>query len=129
MKKIKTNPFSTATRPERRIKITSDLAEALAVQDQAFQEKFGREPSPEDPIFFDPDANQPRFMTEAQMKEIHNEMCDAMLMAGIDPAKVYATRKTGLLPTTDNLKNLPPGGLEEWQDAVREYWSNNQPLD
>jgi hypothetical protein len=123
MKKSKINPFSNSAHSERQITIDPELAEVLEMQRQAFHEKFGRKRGPGDPIFFDPDADQPQFRSEAKIKETHDLMCDAMLAAGIDPAKVYATRKTGPLPTTDNLQDLPPGGLEEWQDAIREYWS------
>ena len=51
MKKDKVNPFSTTGRPEQQIRINHDLAEALEAQDEAFREKFGREPGLEDPIF------------------------------------------------------------------------------
>jgi hypothetical protein len=126
MKKIRINPFSTANRSKRQIEMTPEIVEVLEARDHAFQKKFGRQPGPGDPIFFDPDADQPRFRTEAKINKVLDRMCDVMLNAGIDPAKVYATRKTGLLPTTDNLKNLPPGGLEEWQDAITEYWSTRR---
>jgi hypothetical protein len=36
------------------------LQEALEAQRAAFTAKFGREPGPHDPIFFDPDADVPR---------------------------------------------------------------------
>jgi hypothetical protein len=46
MKKTTINPFSKTARPERRIRITHDLAEALETQRERFRDKFGRDPGP-----------------------------------------------------------------------------------
>jgi HEPN domain-containing protein len=37
---------------------------------QDFREKFGRDPGPDDPVFFDPDANEPRPMSDKQIAQI-----------------------------------------------------------
>jgi hypothetical protein len=37
-----------------------DVHSALLEQRAAFVEKFGREPGPNDPVFFDPDADTPQ---------------------------------------------------------------------
>jgi hypothetical protein len=34
----------------------------LRQQKQLFKEKFGREPGPDDPVLFDPDADAPQAM-------------------------------------------------------------------
>ncbi len=44
-----------------------------------------------------------------------------MAAAGIDPALIYASRKTGLLVTEDNLDKIPEEALAEWEAAVAEY--------
>lgn len=36
------------------------LHELMERQARRFREKFGRDPGPKDPIFFDPDADEPR---------------------------------------------------------------------
>ncbi|MFI2747265.1 hypothetical protein ACH5BA_13310 [Kitasatospora sp. NPDC018623] len=36
------------------------LQDAVQRQLARFREKFGREPGPDDPLFFDPDADEPR---------------------------------------------------------------------
>ena len=41
--------------------------------------------------------------------------------AGIDPRLIYASRKTGLLVTEENLDKLPAEALEEWNAALDEY--------
>jgi hypothetical protein len=35
------------------------MQEAFEANLQAFREKFGRDPGPDDPVFFDPDADEP----------------------------------------------------------------------
>jgi hypothetical protein len=59
MRKVRINPFSTSARPEEQIEAPHDLAKVLKALGEPFQSKFGREPGPEDPLFFDPDADKP----------------------------------------------------------------------
>jgi hypothetical protein len=127
MKKVRINLFSSTARPEQQIKIPNDLAEALEAEDQAFRQKFGREPRQEDPIFFDPDADQPQFPTEAQQRKTIDAMYHIILLAGIDPAFAYAFRKTGRLLTEENMKFLTPAELAEWNKAIDEHHSMNGP--
>jgi len=42
------------------IKITPEIAAILERQRTMFIEKFGREPGPNDPLFFDPTKAEPR---------------------------------------------------------------------
>ena len=58
-------------------------------------------------------------MTEDEALEA---ITKAMEKAGIDPAMVYATRVTGLLLTEDNLHLISEVDLQEWNDAVEDYW-------
>ena len=127
MKKDKVNPFSTTGRPEQQIRINHDLAEALEAQDEAFRNKFGRDPGLEDPIFFDPDADQPQFPTESQQRKAIDAMYQIILLAGIDPAFAYAFRKTGRTLTEENVGSLTPTELAEWNEAIDEYHSINGP--
>ena len=127
MKKVRINPFSTTARPEQQIKNTHDLAEALEAQDEAFREKFGHEPGLVDPIFFDPDADQPQFPTESQQRKAIDAMYQIILLAGIDPAFAYAFRKTGRTLTEENVGSLTPTELAEWNEAIDEYHSMNGP--
>ena len=43
----------------KRMPLSAEATEAIACQLEAFRKKFGRDPCPDDPIFFDPDANEP----------------------------------------------------------------------
>jgi hypothetical protein len=44
----------------RVVKLDERAMEILDLQLQAFRTKFGREPGPDDPVFFDPEADEPR---------------------------------------------------------------------
>ena len=90
--------------------VSSVLAPALAKQREKFIAKFGREPGPDDRIFFDLDEDALREDTIA-----------AMRAAGIRPALIYAYERTGLLVTSENRHLIPDADLDEWDDAVAEY--------
>jgi hypothetical protein len=44
----------------------------LQEQRRAFMEKFGREPGPSDPVFFDPDFDVPTPLTEAKLEGMYH---------------------------------------------------------
>ncbi|OWK45527.1 SEC-C metal-binding domain-containing protein [Fimbriiglobus ruber] len=93
------------------IPLTSEMTDLLEQQRQRFVEKFGREPGPDDEIFFDmPHPEHVEHMTVDAMKE-----------AGIDPAIIFAYEKTGRLVTESNQNFLSDADLDEWQAAIEEY--------
>jgi hypothetical protein len=49
----------------------------------AFQQTFGREPGPDEPLFFDPACALPRL---AQPKEIRRQLMAAAAATGVEPA-------------------------------------------
>jgi hypothetical protein len=98
--------------------LPDDMRDALLEQRAAFREKFGRNPGPGDPMFWDPDADEPAPVDVDKMKR---KMVDAMKAVGTDPAMIFAFEKTGMLPTAANLDAYGPAAVEEWEDALREY--------
>jgi len=46
---------------------------------------------------------------------------EAMQRAGLDPALIYAYKKTGLIVTERNQSLLSEGDLAEWYAAIDEY--------
>ena len=90
----------------------------LEEQRAAFRRKFGREPGPDDPVFFDPDADTPQPM---DLEAVERESIMAMVKAGIDPAFIYASRKTGLIVTEENQHLLTEEDRQAWMDALAEY--------
>jgi len=55
---------------KRVIPMTVDVQRAMEQQYRAFIEKFGREPQGDDPVFFDPNADEPRPLDPRQVERI-----------------------------------------------------------
>lgn len=92
--------------------------EVLDAQRELFRVKFGREPGPGDPLFFDPDADEPRPL---EAEGITADVVRAMEEAGIHPRLIHAYRRTGLLVSEENINRLGPRELAEWRTALEEY--------
>jgi integrase len=103
---------------KREVKVDRETMKALEQQKELFREKFGREPGPGDPIFFDPDADTPIPLDEDL---IRTDITKAMASAGIDPALIYAFHRTGLIISEENVHLMSPEDLAEWQAALDEY--------
>lgn len=97
------------------------IADLLAQTRTAFREKFGRDPEPGDPLFFDPDADVPQELSAEKIEDTWKDLCDHAASQGIPPELVHAMRKTGRVVTEQNMHLLEPDELAEWQDAVDEY--------
>jgi hypothetical protein len=100
----------------KNVPLNEEAVGILEDQRRKFVEKFGREPGPNDPIFFDaPPADQ-----------MLAEMVETMKAANIDPAKIYAFEKTnGLLVTEQNQHLISDEDLTAWHAAIDEYWANH----
>jgi len=95
--------------------MTQDMQELLEEQEKSFVENFGREPGPDDPLFFDPDADTPQPYPEEKFTET---IVESMREAGVDERLINAYKKTGLLVTQDNLDLMTPEELEEFEEAL-----------
>jgi hypothetical protein len=102
----------------RKIELTSELEDAMQRQFQAFREKFGRDPGPEDPVFFDPDSTTP---APIPIETLQSQIAAVMTRAGISPAFIYAYRRTGLIVTEENYLLLSPADRDAWDLAIEEY--------
>src|SRR5713226_4605164 len=114
-------PSRQVDRDENSIPINQETAEIIAQQKKLFREQFGREPGPDDPLFFDPSVVVPQFLSDDSTDEIWKGLLQAAGNSGIDPAIVYAMNKTGRIVTEANLEFLTDSELQEWNDAVNEY--------
>jgi hypothetical protein len=112
-------------RKYRRVRLNKETIELLELQRQAFKEKFGREPGPEDPIFFDENSPEPRHMLP---DDIQQAIVECLTHAKVDPAFVHAFQVTGRLVTEENLHLLTEAEIQEWTDAVQAYRSLHTPL-
>jgi len=93
------------------IPMTDELAEVIEQQHQKFVKEFGREPGPEDNLFFD----------LPHQEVVEHVMVEGMKEAGIDPAIIYAFEKTGLMVTEANEHLISDVDLKEWDEAITEY--------
>jgi hypothetical protein len=89
---------STSGLRRREVRLDDEVVEALEAQRQAFKQKFGREPGPEDPVFFDPDAIEPKPLPTAKADQ---QVIEALEAAGTDPALIHVFKLTGLLLTAE----------------------------
>jgi len=96
----------------------AETPETIACQRAAFRKKFGRDPCADDPIFFDPDANEPVPLNPQQYQQ---DMIETMTQAGVDPAFIYAFKRTGRIVTESNKDRLTEKELRQWNDAIDEY--------
>jgi hypothetical protein len=56
---------------ETRIPISRETAEIIAQQKNLFREQFGREPGPDDPLFFEPGVAVPQFLSDESTSIFH----------------------------------------------------------
>ncbi len=112
------------TRDSKVVHIGKGTAAAFQAQIRLFEEKFGRPPGPEDPIFFDPDADEPRPISSEGAQEATLAM---LKVVGVCPAWIYACEHTkGLLPLFDG-SFASERDREEWDDMVDEYIALHEP--
>ena len=57
---------------EKIIPINHETAEIIAQQKKLFREQFGREPGPDDPLFFDPSVAVPQFSVMSPLMKYGN---------------------------------------------------------
>jgi len=101
--------------------------EDLASQLEAFRKKFGRDPAPGDPLFFDPNKDEPSPMSDPQQVETIAEIIQAMVAIG-HPEFAYACARSGYLVSDANQDLIPEEGLRAWAGAIEE-WSTMSATD
>lgn len=104
----------------RRVKFEkgSRTEKILKKQLRAFRKKFGRDPGPGDPIFFDPNADTPQPIPQADIDATMREVAQFL-----PPHIAYAYLKTGgMLVTESNLHLWSEDDMAEWDAALDEYW-------
>jgi len=114
------------TREGKTMRLGQGGSAAMEAQFRRFEEKFGRPPGPEDPVFFDPDAEEPQPFSLPGLETQTVAMLEA---AGISPAWIYAYQHTdGLLPRLDG-SFVSESDRAEWHEAVDRYMKLHQPHD
>ncbi|MDA8229962.1 MAG: hypothetical protein M0006_01335 [Magnetospirillum sp.] len=95
------------------------IQEAMEENRKAFVEKFGREPEPNDPVLFDPDADTPQ---PIDPERLQREMLEVLKAAGIPDELIFAYERTGLMVSELNQHLLSDRDIAEWNAAIDEYF-------
>lgn len=87
-----------------------------------FCEQFGREPGPEDPLFFDPDVKYPVPLPPQKLNRLWEELANTWLLRGeISAETAYAMKATGMFVREEDLHLLNPKEMQNWSRALDEY--------
>lgn len=106
------------TRDGDAIRLDAATTEIFRSQFRLFEEKFGRPPGPEDPLFFDPEATEPRRLAPDGIRESTTSLLQA---ADVCPAWMYAHDRTdGLMPLFDGTFTSEEDRAD-WDAAIEEY--------
>lgn len=95
------------------IPLSDEAWEAISRQIENFRHHFEREPTSDDPLFL------AKYLYSEQ--DLERETTAAMEQAGIDPAKIYAYKKTGLMLLKSQRHNYTGAALSEWDEAIAEF--------
>jgi hypothetical protein len=106
------------------INLSAEGQQLIERQFEAFRKKFGRYPGPEDPVFFDPDEEKPVPLSD---EEYERAVLAGMPQAGLDPAVIYAFKRTDRMVTDSNKHLLSKRELRQWNDAIDEYYRTVEP--
>jgi integron integrase len=104
-------------RLRREVPLSAEALVLLEEQRQKFRQQFGRDPGPDDLLFFE----------APPLEHVEHQLVEAMKRAGVDPAVIHAFEQTGLLVTEDNQHLIPDHDLRAWQAAVAQYNARHRP--
>jgi hypothetical protein len=107
-----------ATKPRKVIPLRPEAVAALKDLREAFIRKFGRPPGPDDPLFFDPEADTPR---PIPLHRAHQDIRKLLASSGAPPEVIYAFEKTGRIVTEQNKRFLTKAEIREWEAAILEF--------
>ena len=113
---------SRKKRERRSINMDDRTAKVVEEQLESFRAKFGREPRPGEPLFFDPSHPTPRRL---QVEPMEAQMVATMREANIAPHLIHAFERTGRLVGESNKHLFSKEDLAEWEDAIDEYFEQN----
>ena len=103
-------PFETS----RLVALDQTSAQLLRAQAEAFELKFGRPPGPDDPLFFDPDADEPTALTADRFDE---ESTRALAGMGTSPLLITAATLAGMEPPMNG--SFPNRSMQrDWDAAI-----------
>ena len=84
-----------------------------------FIDKFGREPTDDDPLIWDPSSDTPKQMS---LDDFHDDVLRIMAASEMPGHLIHAWQKTGRILTEDTYHLVSPADRKEWDDAIQEYF-------
>ena len=97
----------------KRLKLQDEAIEIIKKNMDEFKELFGRDPGPDDHVFF-----HGMFMSEQDYMEGISEIYREV---GLPEDHLYAHLKTGVVVTEMNINNLSDGDILAYEKALKEY--------
>ncbi len=83
-----------------------------------FWMKFRRDPTPGEPVVFDPTKSTP---TPMPIEDLEESMRAVLIEMGTHPAHRYAREQLGYVVSEDNVYQTSVEHIARWNDAVREW--------
>ncbi|MEU3534348.1 hypothetical protein AB0E70_22535 [Streptomyces murinus] len=117
---------SSETRFSSNTPAGQEVIDMVKGQLDAFREKFGREPGPDDPFFFDFDADEPTRITKEYFDSMLLEFAERAPELGIDPALFRAWREVGYVISTENRGMATVAEVLAYQRAVARHRGDGQ---
>jgi len=98
-----------------------DMRESMVELRREFTERFGREPGPQDPLFFDPTNDVPTQMSPEVAAAQFDTMLESMAAQTDDPmlqAQLRAAKDVGFILTESNMHLFTAHEIDAWEDAL-----------
>jgi hypothetical protein len=96
----------------------NEFRRLLEEQKDRFKAKFQRDPAPREPLFFDPDQDQP---VPIPREKLSPELSEFFTLASLHAALVFAQVKVGFFLSPLNYDVATDEQSVAWDEAVREF--------
>ena len=111
--------FVDKERSTTKVPLNSKATDLLNTQVAIFKRHFERKPTEEDPVFL------MKYLYSDE--DVEQQKVSAMESAKVDPAIIYAYKKTGHILTENELDNYTEQTIDAWNAAIDEFSVNNSP--
>jgi hypothetical protein len=116
-----TFPGGRTIRWDSETPVGAKLGEGFEEQISAFRAKFGRDPRPDDPLFFEPHANEPMPLSKNTWDSTLDDLIANADQHGVDPAYLKAWRELGYLLIEENKHLFSATEVQTFFEAVEKY--------
>ena len=102
------------------------MQEVLEDRMRAFREKFGRDPGPDDPVFFDPNKDVPTPYGPEDIDTMFDEALASGALAGGERAFVAASQEVGYLVSEENRHLFSVAEIQAWEEAFDRHLEEDE---